>query len=403
MNRLEYLNIVDDNYKKILGLLDKKYLVKVELLSVYEKAFQSLVGEILKDASGELSINLEQITRRTCNISFYNNENAFEIDENNPFWMNKKFKLYLGVTNDVDTYWFEQGVFFANNVQNQDEVFTISGIDKGGAIDGSLNTNNVDDAQYIIEVGSDVYKVVYDTMSLSFNLPCGTQSVVDVIPPLVDFYYKDIKVESEISLDSNAPIGDLIKSLADGYGAETYYNTSGRLIFKRNYSDTLSNKYDYTPVEWRYIDDEGLYSDLNLSYEYSAKNTITVYTNSTEFENVSYTAYNDNPCSPIRVSLVGIRRADSVEIPYVEENTNRMLQRCKEYAEYLLTQETFDGLKATFSSILIPHMDVGKAISINDKKSGIKDNKFIISSLSMPLDESNMTVNATQVDFLTSK
>lgn len=317
--------------------------------------------------------------------------------------MNKKFKLYLGVTNDVDTYWFEQGVFFANNVQNQDEVFTISGIDKGGAIDGSLNTNNVDDAQYIIEVGSDVYKVVYDTMSLSFNLPCGTQSVVDVIPPLVDFYYKDIKVESEISLDSNAPIGDLIKSLADGYGAETYYNTSGRLIFKRNYSDTLSNKYDYTPVEWRYIDDEGLYSDLNLSYEYSAKNTITVYTNSTEFENVSYTAYNDNPCSPIRVSLVGIRRADSVEIPYVEENTNRMLQRCKEYAEYLLTQETFDGLKATFSSILIPHMDVGKAISINDKKSGIKDNKFIISSLSMPLDGSNMTVNATQVDFLTSK
>lgn len=403
MSRLEYFNIVDNNYKKILGSLDKKYLVKVELLSVYEKAFQSLVGEILKDASGELSINLEQITRRTCNISFYNNENAFEIDENNPFWMNKKFKLYLGVTNDIDTYWFEQGVFFANNVQNQDEVFSISGIDKGGAIDGSLNTNNVDDAQYIIEVGSDVYKVVYDTMSLSFNLPCGTQSVVDVIPPLVDFYYKDIKVESEISLDSNAPIGDLIKSLADGYGAETYYNTSGRLIFKRNYSDALSNKYDYTPIEWRYIDDEGLYSDLNLSYEYSAKNTITVYTNSTEFENVSYTAYNDNPCSPIRVSLVGIRRADSVEIPYVEEDTNRMLQRCKEYAEYLLTQETFDGLKATFSSILIPHMDAGKAISINDKKSGIKDNKFIISSLSMPLDGSNMTVNATQVDFLTSK
>lgn len=403
MSRLEYFNIVDNNYKKILGPLDKKYLVKVELLSVYEKAFQSLVGEILKDASGELSINLEQITRRTCNISFYNNENAFEIDENNSFWMNKKFKLYLGVTNDIDTYWFEQGVFFANNVQNQDEVFSISGIDKGGAIDGSLNTNNVDDAQYIIEVGSDVYKVVYDTMSLSFNLPCGTQSVVDVIPPLVDFYYKDIKVESEISLDSNAPIGDLIKSLADGYGAETYYNTSGRLIFKRNYSDALSNKYDYTPIEWRYIDDEGLYSDLNLSYEYSAKNTITVYTNSTEFENVSYTAYNDNPCSPIRVSLVGIRRADSVEIPYVEEDTNRMLQRCKEYAEYLLTQETFDGLKATFSSILIPHMDVGKAISINDKKSGVKDNKFIISSLSMPLDGSNMTVNATQVDFLTSK
>ena len=66
----------------------------------------------------------------------------------------------------------------------------------------------------------------------------------------------------------------------------------------------------------------------------------------------------------------------------------------------MLIQETFNGLKASFNSILMPHMDVGKAVSIVDKLNNLNDNKFIISSLSMPLDGSEMNVAATQVDFL---
>lgn len=70
-------------------------------------------------------------------------------------------------------------------------------------------------------------------MSLSFNLPNGVQSNVDTMSPLIDYYYKGIYTEAEISLDSNAPIGDLIKSLADGYGADVYYDVAGRLVLKK--------------------------------------------------------------------------------------------------------------------------------------------------------------------------
>lgn len=396
---MEYLNLVDDEYKRMLYSSGSKYLVKVELLNIFEKPFDLIKGEISKDVSGEITINLEQLTRRTCNVSFFNQDGKYIINEDNPFWMSKKFKLYIGISDDTNTYWFEQGVYLATSVENQDGIFTVNGIDKGGAIDGSLNTNIIE-TQYIVESQSNIYKVISDSMSLSFNLPNGVQSNVDTVSPLIDYYYKGIYTEAEISLDSNAPIGDLIKSLADGYGADVYYDVAGRLVFEKSLPDDSTNKYSYVPIEWEFIDNEGLYNDLSLSYEYSAKNTVTVYTNSSEFENVSYTAYNDNPCSPIRVSLVGIRRMDSVEIPYVEENVKRMTQRCKEYAEYLLIQETFNGLKANFNSVLMPHMDVGKAVSIVDKLNNLNDNKFIISSLSMPLDGSEMSVDATQVDFL---
>lgn len=396
---MEYLNLVNDEYKRMLYSSGSKYLVKVELLNIFEKPFDLIKGEISKDVSGEITINLEQLTRRTCNVSFFNQDGKYIINEDNPFWMSKKFKLYIGISDDANTYWFEQGVYLATSVENQDGIFTVNGIDKGGAIDGSLNTNIIE-TQYIVEPQSNIYKVISDSMSLSFNLPNGVQSNVDTVSPLIDSYYKSIYTEAEISLDSNAPIGDLIKSLGDGYGADVYYDVAGRLVFKKSLPDDSTNKYSYVPIEWEFIDNEGLYNDLSLSYEYSAKNTVTVYTNSSEFENVSYTAYNDNPCSPIRVSLVGIRRMDSVEIPYVEENVKRMTQRCKEYAEYLLIQETFNGLKANFNSVLMPHMDVGKAVAIVDKSNNLNDNKFIISSLSMPLDGGEMSVDATQVDFL---
>lgn len=396
---MEYLNLVDDEYKRMLYSFNSKYLVKLELLNIFEKPFDSIKGEILKDVSGQITINLEQLTRRTCNVSFFNQDGKYIINEDNPFWMSKKFKLYIGISDDANTYWFEQGVYLATSVENQDGVFTVNGIDKGGAIDGSLNTNIIE-TQYIVEPQSNIYKVISDSMALSFNLPNGVQSNVDTVSPLIDYYYKGIYTEAEISLDSNAPIGDLIKSLADGYGADVYYDVAGRLVFEKSLPDDSTNRYSYVPIEWEFIDNEGLYNNLSLSYEYSAKNTVTVYTNSSEFENVSYTAYNDNPCSPIRVSLVGIRRMDSAEIPYVEENVKRMTQRCKEYAEYLLIQETFNGLKANFNSILMPHMDVGKAVTIVDKLNNLNDNKFIISSLSMPLDGGEMSVDATQVDFL---
>lgn len=396
---MEYLNLVDNKYRRMLYSSNSKYLVKLELLNIFEKPFDLIKGEILKDVSGQITINLEQLTRRTCNVSFFNQDGKYIINEDNPFWMSKKFKLYIGISDDTNTYWFEQGVYLATSVENQDGVFTVNGIDKGGAIDGSLNTNIIE-TQYIVEPQSNIYKVISDSMALSFNLPNGVQSNVDTISPLIDYYYKSIYTEAEISLDSNAPIGDLIKSLADGYGADVYYDVAGRLVFEKSLPDDSTNKYSYVPIEWAFIDSEGLYNNLSLSYEYSAKNTVTVYTNSSEFENVSYTAYNDNPCSPIRVSLVGIRRMDSVEIPYVEENVKRMTQRCKEYAEYLLIQETFNGLKANFNSILMPHMDVGKAVTIVDKLNNLNDNKFIISSLSIPLDGGEMSVDATQVDFL---
>jgi hypothetical protein len=224
---MEYLNLVNDEYKRMLYSSGSKYLVKVELLNIFEKPFDSIKGEILKDVSGQITINLEQLTRRTCNVSFFNQDGKYIINEDNPFWMSKKFKLYIGISDDANTYWFEQGVYLATGVENQDGVFTVNGIDKGGAIDGSLNTNIIE-TQYIVEPQSNIYKVISDSMSLSFNLPNGVQSNVDTVSPLIDYYYKSIYTEAEISLDSNAPI-ECVKALANS-SAGVYFVWSSLII-----------------------------------------------------------------------------------------------------------------------------------------------------------------------------
>jgi hypothetical protein len=125
-----------------------------------------------------------------------------------------------------------------------------------------------------------------------------------------------------------------------------------------------------------------------------------VYTDSSELENVSYTAYNKNPVSPVCIDKIGIHRKESEVIAYTETSKEKMLERCKEYADYLLLQEALQSMQITFKSPVMPHIDVNGTIGITDKYIGLNQATFVVQSITIPLSSEKMTISAVNINYL---
>jgi hypothetical protein len=89
-----------------------------------------------------------------------------------------------------------------------------------------------------------------------------------------------------------------------------------------------------------------------------------------------------------------------VEIPYVNVSQDEMEQRCKAYADYLLMKEAMRGMSISFSSPIIPHLDVNRTIGITDKRFDLDDETFVVNSITIPLSAEAMQINATRFSWL---
>ena len=318
----EYFNQHNGTYNNALKRLNNSYRLRLEILSDEE----TTIGEITKDlsitAAGQITINYEQITRRSCSLSLINVEKKYIPSKNSPFWLNRKFRLWLGLVVDKDTYWWSQGIFYTVSANATGRILSIEAVDKGGALDGTLKLN-MTEAQYQFKRGKALTEMIKQTLALDVGNPYGSKNSpigfggnrpIDSQPPLVGIEYYGYKTVADISIDANSYISDFFIKLAELYAADCYYNNNGNLVFEQHIDST---GYTYVPTQWEFTDLSSTYEDVNYEYSYEGENVVTVYTNATQagLKNVAWTAYNDNPLSPINVST-GIRRASHIEIPY---------------------------------------------------------------------------------------
>ena len=94
---------------------------------------------------------------------------------------------------------------------------------------------------------------------------------------------------------------------------------------------------------------------------------------------------------------------EDTEIRYVDVDASEMLDRCQQYAEFLLIRESIKGMTVTFESPIIPHLDVNRTIGITDKANNYESETFIIQSITMPLGAGNMSISATSINWLPNK
>ena len=92
-----------------------------------------------------------------------------------------------------------------------------------------------------------------------------------------------------------------------------------------------------------------------------------------------YTAKNDEPNSPTRISLIGEK------IKYIESTFCYNLDRTKDFARYMLQKLSRVPLTLSFQSSMIPHLEVNNVITITDKFFNYNQERFVIQSLTMPL------------------
>lgn len=409
----EHFDLYDSYYVGAIKSPHRRYKLRLELLDYYE----TVIGEITQDLSlsnqGQLSINYEQLTHRSISLTMINIQKKYIPSPNNPFWLNRKFKLWIGIvgngskwgfgadkTIEPDIYWWSCGVFFTQSATSDRNTVTINGIDKGGAIDGTLMTG-MTETQRIVKVGTSITDLVKDTLMIT-NSPFMGGQPIDPVPPIIDMSYNKVLTESELTLDANNYLGSLLISVANGYGSDIYYNTNGHLTLAVKADSSRVEGYNYMAHQWDFYDSGSEYSATNFEYSFGGVNAVTVYTNVTEtdLKNVSYTAYNNNPISPMRIALVGERRLEQQEVVYTDTTTEGMLRKCKDYAEYLLLKQSLIGMTVTFNCPLIPHIDVNRTIGITDAAHDINQETFVVQSVSMNLGAGEMTITASNVTWL---
>ena len=282
---MEYYNVNTPEYRKALKRnLITRYLLKLELLTYYETPIGDITKEIGIDAKGQININYNQLTRRSCSLNIANVEGKYLPSPNSPIWYNRKFKLWVGImTHTGDIYWFSQGVYLIVSAHANAHTVSIEAVDKGGALDGTLKTNMAD-VQYIAKKGMSITDTIRDTLSLNMGgigitningAMGGANIAIDPIPPLIDMRYNEQKLKTDVSVDENNYIGDLLISVANSYGADIYYDTQGHLRLDAMADLFIVEGYRYMAHQWDFVD----LSQPDYVYEFNAINAVTVYTN----------------------------------------------------------------------------------------------------------------------------
>lgn len=400
---MEYYNRITPNYLRAIKKSYGRYLLKLELLTENETVVGEIIQPISIDSAGQLNINYQQITRRSCSLALINVDNKYAPNQNSWFWYRRKFKLWYGLSYGEDSWWFTQGVFITNGANGDCHLINIEAVDKGGMLDGTLKYNLLE-SKIVFEKGSKIAQLVRDTLLLSDG-----RNVIDPTPPLIDKVFEDAEIEKEITINENAYIGELFKTLAETYGADVFYDTNGRLNFTRLVDGDRVDGYRYMGAQYEFSDEDKVYLISSLNYSYDAVNAVTVYTNitaksteeNTTIENQTYTAYNTNPRSPINVTAIGVRRMESIEISYIDNlSPKEMRDRCKQYADYNLIKCSLPQLAINFTAVPVPHLDVNKTILITDKTKDIESGTYVVQSITMPLSAGEMNVEATSIDVL---
>ena len=331
---MEYFNRYTDEYINALKQGNGYYKIRLELLSDNETSIGEITQDLSLSSQGQITINYEQIVRRSCSLTLINVNKKYMPNKNSPFWLNRKFKLWIGLSVGSDIYWWAQGVFLTvSATSNGNHELSIEGIDKGGILDGTLKLNMTDYA-YEIQRGDSVANAVQSILALNMNeinlskqIIYNNENPIDPTIPIVDILYYNQTLQNVIHVDANNYISEVILSLADAYAADCYYDANGHFIFTR-YIENAGNQ--YSSKIWEFNNLSSYFADVNYNYSYDGENVVTYYTNSSDANttNVSYTAYNTNPLSPLCVTT-GIRRAQSQEMPYYRYYGQQEIDDCE--------------------------------------------------------------------------
>jgi hypothetical protein len=333
------LSISNPNHLEFYNMLTSvvRYLyIKIEILNEHN----NIVGEVSGIAiNGSYKITADSAIRRTCDLTFSLTDGYLPKDNNSIFWINKKFKLYIGLSNIKQNkiYWFDKGVYIIKdpniNISINDNIIKITGLDKmalySGDIDGQLTTQTI----VTYESGatrSDVVKaIMIDGGEKESNIIIEDSTVMrEVIP---------YDIESSIG-DCTTDVLDKVIDILANY--QYYYDLSGKFNFV---SKPIRGNFRTNNIEWDFEQKNNVIISIDRNIDYAnVKNRITVWG-----------GLHDDGYQPSYTLALTDDNADFGDSPFTYEKLNEgfyrdYVEQFDDYVDAILDYETTGAIEVFY-------------------------------------------------------
>ena len=324
--------------------------------------------------SGDLSVNLQNGTRRQANITLSNVDNAFDYAVNK-IWFGQEIRLSEGlILPDGSEYLIPQGVFHINTPQEDlkpnQHTMAYPLVDKWAYLDGTLFGNL--EGAYEVFAGTNIFDAMQSLLKLDrFTMNNNGESPVDRLAPIFTEWYNN-KVQtltdgSQVSLvDSpydllvdgdSGTLASILTGLSDMLAAWIGYNPVGRLVIDPSQDDVLDST---KPVEWAFEPTETQF----LGATYSIRNTevyndiIVVGATTDDYVTARGRAQNLNPASDTCISRIGLK---TLRISKPDFYSNQV---CEDYAAWLLKRYAILTKAVTIESTQLFHIQENSLVTV---------------------------------------
>ena len=398
----QYLSALSTDFTKIarLEFLNPNGTVAFVLDNNYKN---NRSGAFIQD--GSLSVNLQNGSRRSANVTLVNTNGEYDFNVNN-LWFGTMVRLQMGLLlQDGSEYLIPQGVFYIKDPEESflpnQRTIQLNLVDKWSMINGTLGGNL--DGIYEVPVNTNIFESIDGLLKDAQ----GNGNVFDNTPAIYTSFYNNktqtlpdgstaslVQTPYTARFDSfGQTYADVILELNGMLAGWIGYDATGALRLDPSQDDILDIS---KPILWTFSPSEKQFLGATYSIKNSdVKNEIIRVGQALDdgYAQVGAKAQNFDPSSDTNINIIG-RKTDRQEQPNYYTN-----DICASLAEFELKRNTILKKSVTIMSTQMFHLSENNLVVIKriDKK-GKPFERHLINGFTIPLGQTGeMTINATSV------
>lgn len=326
---------------------------------------------------GNYSETYQNGQRRSLSFSLYNETGEYTPGINT-LWKGTRLRFDMGVKVSSDTtYWFQKGIYIIQSItsslEKSKKIVKISAGDKFSIFENVTGTLS---SAYSIPVNTEIESLIKDILMINN----GNSEVFDPKDFIYHSSFKGKKTQVEISLNAGDKYSTILLDIATQLSAEIYYNERGNLVLEP-IEEAAGDK--NKPLLYNYQRED--LSDLSFNLNFNnIINRIIVIGTTNSGGTFSAEAVNDDPESPLCYQRVGYHTGS-----IINDTNIYSLYLAQERADYELRQQLILKTSSSATVLFNPILEVNKLISITENFFDLKNERFLLQSLSCSLDYSN--------------
>lgn len=382
---MSFVTMTDEEYVQYIKMPIVKRKIRIEFLYP-DLTTQQEITSYVENTGGNIGIQFQNGSRRTCDIQLMNIDNEFSIEPNS-IWYGQLFQVWCGIEFENKERMFSMGVFVVSNPDTVSKFsrksISLRGVDRFSLLNG--------------ELGGQVPSKI--ELENGTNLVSAIQSILtvagDTISPVIDTFYNATTIPYTITKDYDSTYGDILLELAKFASANMYYDVNGRLNFERGLQDLDDSS---KPSMWDFTTNEKEYFGATATSQFDkVRNRVVVVGANINGATAIGIAENTNLTSNTNTSLIGQKTLyiGDENISFNSEALERAVYELKKVmmVQSLIKTEVFP----------LPNLDVNQVITITDEALEFEQKRFLIHNISFPLKNGDRMsidcVDVTEIDF----